>query len=94
LKFQREAALDPTRKALLEAQIKQVKASAEAALRVKPLDFADMIALRGLAERNLKNQNQPVTEESITAEVARLRGLSVPAPAATGMDYNQAIGGP
>jgi hypothetical protein len=92
LKLQREAELDPTRKALLEAQIKQAEASAEAALRGKALSVEDALMLQNLAEANLKKRNEPVNRESIAAEVARLRGISpVGAPAATGIDYQQAI---
>lgn len=93
LKLAREAELDPTRKALLEAQIKNFEASAEAALRGKALDFGDMIALRSVAEANLKKRNQPVTDESIAAEVARLRGLpSVGTSAPTSADYSSLMG--
>lgn len=93
LRLQREAELDPTRKALLEAQIKQAEASAEAALRGKPLGVEDMIVLRGIAEANLKKRNQPVTDESIAAEVARLRGLSSAGTSApTSADYSSLMG--
>lgn len=93
LRLQRESELDPTRKALLEAQIKQAEASAEAALRGKPLGVEDMIVLRGIAEANLKKRNQPVTDESIAAEVARLRSLSsVGTSAPTSADYSSLMG--
>jgi hypothetical protein len=81
LRLQREAELDPTRKALLEAQIKQAEASAEAALRGKALSVEDALMLQNLAEANLKKRNEPVNRESIAAEVARLRGVSSAEPA-------------
>ena len=53
----------------------------------------DMIVLRGIAEANLKKRNQPVTDESIAAEVARLRGLSPAGTSApTSADYSSLMG--
>jgi hypothetical protein len=96
LRLRREAEQDPIKKRLIEAQIKQAEAAAEASLRLKALSAADRLLLEPQAKKRLEDKGFPSpTSEQIDAEIAAMRGVSGAtsvAPAA--IDYNKAISGP
>jgi hypothetical protein len=77
LKLQREAEQDPIKKRLIEAQIKQAEAAAEASLRLKALSAADRLLLEQQAKKRLEDKGFPSpTSEQIDAEIAAMRGVS------------------